>query len=130
MRDIHVTKVVIKKPYEIVWKWLSDPLTYPNIYPFWLSEIKEVGDNLYGGTGPYGEYKFTLEINQKLGSINLKIGNESSRTRLFQLDDENTVVIHLAVRWKDMKNHLSWFFYKRGVNKDFKNAKKIIEKCK
>jgi len=102
-------------------------MNYPQIYPFWLSEIKEVDINSYEGKGPHGEYKFTRNIEHEFGIVDLKIGDESSRTRLFPLDNESTVVIHLAVRWKDMKNHLAWFFYKRGVDKDFKNAKKVIE---
>lgn len=127
MRDIHFSKVIIKKPYDIVWKWISNPLTYPQIYPSWLSEVKEVDVDSYEGYGPNGEFQFTRLINKEYGIVDLKIGEEQSRTRLFSLDKESTVVIHLAVRWEKMKNPFFWFFYKISVNSDFKKAKKIIE---
>jgi hypothetical protein len=128
MKDTHLTKVIIERPYNVVWKIISDPINYPQIYPFWLSKVKKVDSNSYEGKGPHGKYKFTKIIEHDFGIVDLKLGEESSRTRLFSLDDESTVVIHLGVRWKDMKNPLAWFFYKRGVDKDFKNAKKVIEK--
>lgn len=130
MKDIHLTRIIIERPYDVVWKIISNPLNYPQIYPFWLSEVKKVDPNSYEGKGPHGEYKFTRKIEHEFGIVDLQLGEESSRTRLFPLDEGSTVVIHLAVRWKDMNNPLNWFFYKKGVDKDFKNAKKVIEKLK
>jgi len=128
MKDTHVTKITINKSFPKVWEYISNPLTYSQIYPFWLSEVKKIKNNFYEGKGPHGEYKFERVIDKNFGIVDLKIGNELSRTRIYPLDKDSTVVIHLGVRWGIMKNPLFWFFYKRDVNKDFKNAKKIIER--
>lgn len=128
MQDIHITKIVVRKPYDKVWAWISNPMNYPRIYPFWIAKIKEIEADSYEAEGSRGHiYKFSRVIEKKFGVVDLKIGEELSRTRLFPLNENNTVIIHLGVRWKQMKNPLFWFFYKRSVDKDFKNTKKIIE---
>lgn len=131
MKDIHITKIIIKKPYKTVWKWLSNPMTYSEIYPNWVSKIENIGDNYFQLKGTHNEdYKIQKITDENKGIIDLKIGKELSRTRLFLIDKDDTLVIHIGVRWEDMNNPILWFFYKRSVDKDFKNAKKIIEGSK
>lgn len=127
MRNIHFTNIVIQKPYEIVWDWLSNPIKYSKIYPNWVAKVNELEKDKYEITDKRNRKSLVIrEINKDKGSIDLKIEDEISRTRLFPLNND-TIVIHVGTRWEKMQNPLFWFLYKKTVDKDFKNAKKIIE---
>jgi len=41
MKDTHITKIITNKSVPEVWEYISNPLTYSQIYPFWLSEVKK-----------------------------------------------------------------------------------------
>ena len=127
MRNIHFTNIVIKKLYASVWEWFSEPLNYSQLYPNWVAKVVKIDTNKYEITDKRNQKSLVvLETNKERGSIDLKIGDEISRTRLFVLNG-HTVVIHIGTRWKQMKNPLFWFLYKKTVDKDFKNAKVVIE---
>ncbi|MFH0820838.1 MAG: hypothetical protein V1908_03625 [Candidatus Peregrinibacteria bacterium] len=127
MRNIHFTNIIIKKSYEIVWGWLSEPSKYPLLYPNWVAKAVKMETNKYEITDQRNQKSLvTLSTDKEKGSIDLKIGNEISRTKLFAFDN-NTAVVHIGTRWKQMRNPLFWFLYKRIVDKDFRNAKKVIE---
>jgi len=128
MKNIHFTNTIIQKPYKVVWSWLSDPTKYPKIYPNWVAKVNTLEKDKYEIIDKRNQKSIVIrDINEDQGNINLKIGNEISRTRLFPLDNNNTIVIHVGSRWKQMQNPLFWFLYKKTVDKDFKNAKKVIE---
>ena len=67
-----------------------------------------------------------IKLDKENGIINLQMGDEVSRTRLIFLEDNQTLALHIGERWKNF-NLILWFFYKRTVDSDFKNAKKVIE---
>lgn len=127
MKVIHFTNLIIEKPYEVVWKWLSEPSNYAILYPNWVKKVTRLKTNKYEITDKRNQKTLVqLEANREKGSINLKIGNEISRTKLFILANY-TIVIHITTRWKQIENPLFWFLFKRSVDADFKNAKKVIE---
>ena len=47
MSNYHITSIQIERPIESVWKWVIDPLTYPKIYPHWVSEVSVKEENKY-----------------------------------------------------------------------------------
>lgn len=51
---------------------------------------------------------------------------EASRLRVFPVDDDKVLVIHVAVQWNRMTDE-QWFSHCKGVDSDFKNAKMWIE---
>ncbi|MBM7624241.1 hypothetical protein [Sporohalobacter salinus] len=126
-RQVHITKEIINEGYEKVWDSLSDVKKYPKLYPGWVSEVEKIEENYFKINGQYGNiYKAKRELGKEKGIINLKMGPEVSRTRLLSLEDNKTLALHIGERWEDF-NLVLWFFYKRTVDSDFKNAKKIIE---
>lgn len=127
MKNIHFTNVVIEKPYDVVWGWLSEPSKYALLYPNWVTKVVKVDTDKYEITDIRNQKSlFTLIADKEKGSIILKIGDETSCTKLFSFNN-GTAVVHIGTRWKKMKNPLFWFLFKKGVDKDFKNAKRVIE---
>ena len=125
--NTYTTKVVIDKPFDVVWSWVSDPLKYPKIYPNWVKTITKKSEQNYQVDDQFGgSYDIELIANKDYGIVDLQIGPEASFLRLYRLDEIRTVVIHLAKRWK-AESFVIWFFHKITTDKDFKNAKKVIE---
>lgn len=129
-REIHITKEIINNSYEKVWRYLSDVSRYAELYPGWVKEVEKIDDNYYKIIGQHGKvYKAKRKLDKEIGIIDLQMGPEVSRTRLIPLEDNKTLALHIGKRWKYF-NLLLWFFYKRTVDSDFKNAKKVIENTK
>ena len=126
-RQIHITTEIINEDYEKVWRHLSNLKKYPELYPGWVFEVEKIGENYFKIDGKHGKtYKVKRELDKEKGIINLKMGHEISRTRLFSLGDNKTLTLHIGIRWEKF-NAILWFFYKRTVDSDFKKAKEIIE---
>jgi hypothetical protein len=125
--NTHVSKVVCNRPFNIVWDQISNPQNYPKLYPNWIKSIKKISENRYFVDDQFGQsYEMTLFLNKEFGVVDLQIGKEASRMRIMPLSDDSTVVVHLAKKWSDI-NQICWFFHKRTTDRDFKNAKAIIE---
>lgn len=123
----HVYSLVICKNYDFVWQSLSDPLQYKKLFPFWIKDISLQELNIYQVDDRFGHsYPMAFFGNKDYGIINLKIGNEISSLRLFQIGQHSTLLIHIAKRWQDI-SLIGWIFHKNTVRKDFTNAKKVIE---
>lgn len=127
MKATYVSEVVINKPYDEVWTWISNPSTYDKVYPHWVKSAQKVDGTIYHISDQFGgSYNVKLISDKNLGVVDLKIGEETSQTRLFDLDGKRTAIIHLAKRWKNL-GFVQWFFHKIIVWRDFRNAKKVIE---
>jgi|SRR3989338_1329827 len=128
-RDFHVTKVVINKPFNIVWEWVTNPLKFPEIYPNWVKEIKKTGENTYFVTTPSGwAHSMTTKFDIKTGTIDFDIDpGESSRSRIFAIGSGAVVHIHMAVKHPQVPSEI-WEDLKNAVDQDYLNAKKVIEK--
>ncbi len=123
----HVHSLVIRRDYELVWQSFSDPLQYKKLYPFWIKNISSQGVNVYQVDDQFGHsYPMTFVENKNHGVIDLKIGNEISSLRLFQIGQHSTLAIHVAKRWQGI-SLIGWVFHKNTVRKDFSNAKTVIE---
>lgn len=125
--NTYVSKVVVDKPLAMVWAQLSEPSNYARLYPNWIRAIKKTGDNAYFVEDQFGKsYPITVVLSREFGVVDLHIGNEASRLRLFELGPNSTVVVHLAKKW-DGIGWLGWFFHKVTTDRDLKNAKRQIE---
>lgn len=126
-KDTYVSSVTINKPYNDVWDWISNPLTYEKIYPHWVKSVQKVDDAIYHISDQFGHsYNAKLHTNKEYGIVDLMIGKENSRARLIDIDGKRTLVVHIAKRW-DGFGHLPWFFHKITTWRDFRTAKKVIE---
>ena len=126
-KDTHVTQVIIKKPYDEVWSHLSNPLEYNKLYPHWIKKTSLKTPTTFLVDDQFGKsYDVNVFLDKKNGVIDLAIGSELSRMRVFPLDTERTEVIHLAKLWNGA-NALIWFFHKRTTDRDFYNAKWLLE---
>jgi hypothetical protein len=124
---VYISKVIVNKPYDLVWSQLSNPTNYARLYPNWVKMIKNTGENQYLVDDQFGNsYPIETELNKDFGVIDLKIGPEASKTRLISLDSNSTAVIHLAKKWNDI-NFIGWYFHKRTTDKDLNNVKKLLE---
>lgn len=124
--DLH--SIVVRKDYQTVWNYLSDPLRYNKLYPFWVKNISLSANNKFVVDDQFGHtYEILLLANKENGVIDLQIGNEISSLRLFKLDEHSSLVVHVGKRWSGISLY-GWVLHKRTLRKDFCNAKKIIEK--
>ncbi|QTL98600.1 hypothetical protein GM661_11815 [Iocasia frigidifontis] len=125
-RKIHINKKIIDESYDNVWKWFSNVNNYPKLYPAWVDEVKEVNKERYIISDQYNNtYEAKAVLDKEKGIIDLYMEGEVSRTRLFSIKDNETLVVHIGER-EDF-NFLAWLYLKRTVNSDFKNAKAVIE---
>lgn len=123
----HITKSVIRKPYDIVWSQLSNPLNYPSLYPNWVKSVKIINENRFWIDDQFGSgYEIKITLNKEFSVIDIEIGTELSQLRILKGVDGSTIVLHLAQKWEKI-GFIGWFFHKFTTDKDFKNAKQIIE---
>ncbi|MEZ4742898.1 MAG: hypothetical protein R3B45_10705 [Bdellovibrionota bacterium] len=126
-KPIHISKVIINKPFNFVWEQFSKPENYSILYPNWVKTIKKVNESHYLVHDQFGgSYNIEIVLNREFGVVDLIIGQEVSRSRLMPLDENTTAMVHLAKKW-DGIGLLGWFFHKRTTDKDLENAKKQIE---
>lgn len=129
--DTHVFHITIARSYDTVWDWVSEPKHYPELYPHWVKKVTELSPGHYQVDDQFGgSYPVDLIANREFGivdlHIHLPVGEEVSRGRIFPINDQTTVLVHLAHRWRGA-NPMQWFFHKLTTARDFKNTKKIIE---
>jgi len=123
----YVSSIVIEKPFDVVWSAISNPNSYARLYPNWVKSVNEKDKNTFHVSDQFGgTYDVKLVANQEFGIVDLIIGQETSRSRIYPIDDKRTAITHLATRWKGA-SPLIWFFHKRTTDRDFKNAKTVIE---
>jgi hypothetical protein len=126
----YITKVIIDRPYEIVWKWLADLNTYAKLYPKWIRTISPVAGDEFLVTSPHmaESYRIKAHANEEWGVIDVHFSNrkEVSRTRILRLSENQTAVIHLGTKWEGF-NWFLWIIYQFNVDSDFMNAKQFIE---
>lgn len=128
LKPTHVFEITINEPYAEVWKWFSNPLTYEKIYPHWIKTVQRVDATTYYVNDQFGgSYDLKLISDKSSGVVDLMIGKEASRIRLIDLDGTRTVVIHFTKRWES-NNFIAWFLHKLTTKRDFKKAKKVIER--
>ena len=126
--DTHISKVVINKPFEMVWPWVSNPLRYSQIYPHWIKNVTQKSEDVFSVQDQFGSaYDIKLIKNKEFGVVDLMIGSEKSSARLISIDEGRTIMIHIAKRWEGC-SFLIWFFHKITTDKDLKYAKNVIEK--
>lgn len=126
-RSFHVHSISIHKNVKEVWAAFSNPSRYGELYPNWIKSISKVQSDVYYVDDQFGNsYEITLMVSFEFGSIDLQIGDEVSSLRLFPLNKNRTLAVHVAKPWKGI-GWVKWFFHKRTIAKDFINAKKIIE---
>lgn len=89
--------------------------------------VRRVDDTTYHINDKFGgSYDVKLIFDKTYGVIDLQIGKEISRTRLFSLNENSTSVTHFAKRWDNL-GFIPWFFHKITVWRDFRNVKKMVE---
>lgn len=127
-KGVHTTEIIINKPFEDVWNWISNPLNYETIYPHWIKTASKVDDVTFDVNDQFGKsYKIHLKAIKDSGVVDLEIAPWTSRTRIVPLDGNSTIVVHIAKR-AESEGFIQWFFHKLTTDRDFKNAKKVIEK--
>lgn len=95
--NTHVSKIIINRPYDVVWSKISNPLNYVELYPNWIKTIKKTGENNYHVEDQFcASYSITVVLNKEFGVIDLHIGRETSHQRLFELSTNSTATVHLA----------------------------------
>jgi hypothetical protein len=110
-----------------VWAQISNPLNYADLYPGWIKTIKKTGENSYFVEDQFGSsYPVMTVLNKEFGVVDLHVGKEVSRLRLFELSAGSTAAVHLAKQWEGI-GWLGWFFHKRTTDRDLRNAKLKIE---
>lgn len=127
-KDTYVSEIIVNKPYDVVWGWVSDPLKYPTIYPNWLKTVSGMGGDSFHIEDQFG-HSFDMKAvrSREHGTVDLTMGEESSRSRVYRLDENRTAIVHLAKRWKG-STFVVWFFHKLTTDRDFRHAKQVIEK--
>jgi len=127
LKDTYVTEVVINRPYDDVWTWISDPTKYAKLYPNWVKHVEKKSETIFQIDDQFGHSnEASLKAIKESGTIDLQIGSELSRLRIYPLDENRTAIVHLAKRWKNA-TFIIWFFHRRTTDKDFENAKQVIE---
>lgn len=128
-KDVYVSSVMIHCPFEVVWVWISDPCRYGQLYPNWIRNVIPKGSQVFRVEDRFGgSYDMILSQHKECGIIDLQMGLESSRSRVYPIDEHRTAVVHLAKRWNEV-NLLMWFFHQWTINRDFHHAKRIIEEA-
>jgi hypothetical protein len=130
-QDTYVSSVFIEASFDAIWDQITDPLNFPEIYPAWTTEVEKVDENTYHGTGPGGdEFVIRPELNRKFGIVDFTVEAgqdiEQSRSRLFDVDENTCVLVHLAVRWNEIDDE-QWEIHKRGTNDDLERLKRLVE---
>lgn len=130
-KETYVSEVTINRGLNETWHWVSDPTKYNQLYPHWIKRVAPRGPDLFRVDDQFGQsYDMRVITNRDNGIVDLIIslpsGQETSRSRICALDDKTTAIIHLAHRWAGA-NALTWFFHKITTDRDFQNAKRIIE---
>jgi hypothetical protein len=130
-QDTYVSSVHIEASFDTVWDQVTDPLNFPEMYPAWTTEVEKVDENTYYGTGPGGdEFVIRPDLNQKFGIVDFTVEAdqdvEQSRSRLFNVDENACVFIHLAVRWDKIADE-EWETHKQGTDDDLERMKRIVE---
>lgn len=72
------------------------------------------------------DFVMDVKTSKDSGTIDLIIGEEASRLRIFPINEKSVLVIHISVHWKAMNNEY-WDKHKAAVDKDFLFAKEFIE---
>lgn len=129
--DTHVSTVFIRASVDAVWRRITDPLEFPELYPAWTSEVEEVGEGTYLGTGPRGdEFVIRPELNREFGVVDFEVETggavERSRSRLFDVGETACQLVHLAVRWDGIDDG-DWERHRRGTDDDLVRMKRLIE---
>jgi len=131
LKATYVSEIIVTKPFDIVWQWLSNPLNYEKLYPNWIKKIIIASDGVYKVEDRFGKtYMMDVKLAKEYGIIDLYIhlpsGEEVSQSRVYPLSDTETAVVHVAKRWSGA-NAFVWFFHKTNTDRDFAHAKKTIE---
>ncbi len=127
--NLHITKEIINRDFETVWSYFSEPSYYANLFPNWIVSISKQEENTYLAIQKHVKesVKIIIEKNKSYGYIKLTIGdNETSQIRLVSLKENKTLAINIAYRWKSFP-YPFWLNFKRSTDKDYKNAKHVIE---
>ena len=125
-RRIHVHRDIIGCGYDTVWSWFSDVQNYSKLYPGWVDTVQQIDNDTFRISDQYNHtYDAKAVRDKEKGIIDLLIQGEVSRTRLFALSDNETLVLHIGEREKFSLP--VWLYLKKTINADFRNARKVIE---
>lgn len=129
--ETYVSSVFIAAGYDTVWERITDPTNFPELYPHWTTTVGTTNEGLYHGVGPDGdEFLIKPRLEEEHGVIDFEIGAggaiERSRSRLFDIDEHSCLLVHVAVRWRDIDDH-DWEEHKRGTDDDLTRMKRLIE---
>lgn len=129
--DTHVSSVLIATTYDLVWKRITNPTNFPELYPNWATSVERTDEGRYRGIGPEGD-EFLIEprLDEEFGVVDFEIDAggaiERSRSRLFDVDEHSCLLIHVAVRWEGVDDH-DWREQKRGIDDDLARMKRLLE---
>ena len=130
-QDTYVSSVFIEASFDTVWDQVTNQPNFPELYPAWTTKVEKVDDNTYHGTGPGGdEFVIRPELNQTFGIVDFTVEAdqdvEQSRSRLFDVDENICIFVHLAVRWNE-NGDKQWEAHKHGTNDDLERMKRLFE---
>lgn len=128
--DLHVSTVFVEAGFEEVWRLVSDPLNFPEIYPSWADEVT-CGDGEYTARGPEGdEFVIRPELDRRYGVVDyeVEVGDavERSRSRLFSAGRNACLLVHVAVRWDGVDDD-AWKRHQRDTDSDLERMKEAAE---
>jgi len=129
--ETYVSSVFIEANFDAVWERISDPSTFPEMYPAWTADVQQIDDATYRGTGPEGdEFIIRPKLNREFGVADFDVeadGHvERSRSRLFDVTDDACQLVHVAVRWEGVDDE-HWGRHKRGTDADLERMKRLVE---
>ncbi len=125
----HITRIVIEADYDKVWRYFSEPEHYAELFPNWIVKISKDKNGNYQALQKHVDEAVAIQIekNKAFGFIKLHIGEaERSQIRIIPLTNSKTLALNIGFRWKDFP-YPFWLAFKRNTNKDYKNAKQVIE---
>lgn len=127
--NLHITKVVIDRDFDTVWGYFADAEKYAELFPNWITGIEKQRDGTYEAGEVHVEEPVTIAVNEnkQCGYLRLTIGeSETSQIRIIPLEQNKTLAMNIGYRWENFP-YPFWLNFKRSTDKDYKNAKRVIE---
>jgi len=130
--ETHISSLFFNLPFDFVWEHLTNPMSFPEIYPNWVSHVEIAVNGEFHGVAPAGDtFIIFPQTSREYGVIDFKIIDESgnvewSRSRIFELKTGGCIYVHLAVRWDGVDDDF-WNEHKKLTDADLENAKMLLE---
>jgi hypothetical protein len=131
---MHLSSQFYAVPFDVLWRYLSDPLRFPLIFPGWVSSVEWHSGSTYIGTDSTGEsFQIIPRLDREHGVADFDIIDaeghiERSRMRVFALQGGGCLLVHLAERWQGVDDSL-WEAHRQAIDADLIYARTIIEQA-